>query len=189
MQDIEPFERWKYLYDSSEDDRSPFYGVEHSEFEYTRAIYNFYIHPQWDYFGSETLYLKVIFTDYDSGYAILELLGEWNDAINNDIMFLKRDIIEEMENKGIRKFVLIGENVLNFHASDDCYYQEWFEEVEDGWIVALNFREHVLKEFTKNNIDYYLAFGGELDRMNWRTFLPNQLIDAVEKIMSRRIGS
>ena len=41
---------------------------------------------------------------------------------------------------------MIGENVLNFHASDDCYYEEWFQEVEDGWIAAVNFRDHVLKE-------------------------------------------
>lgn len=49
----------------------------------------------------------------------------------------------------MNKFILIGENVLNYHSSDDCYYQEWFEEVEDGWIILLNFREHVLNEFKK----------------------------------------
>jgi len=28
------------------------------------------------------------------------------------------------------QFILIGENVLNFHSSDDCYYEEWFQDVE-----------------------------------------------------------
>src|SRR5207249_3657998 len=109
------------------------------------------------------LYIKILFVDYLECYAIIEMIGEWNDAINNDIMFLKRDVIELMINKGINKFILIGENVLNFHPSDDCYYEEWFQEVEDGWIAAVNFRDHVKSEFVKSNIDYYLVFGGELD--------------------------
>ena len=48
--------------------------------------------------------------------------------------------------EGIERFILIGENVLNFHASDDCYYEEWFDEVTDadGWIALLNFRQHVV---------------------------------------------
>lgn len=188
MQDIEPFERWRYLYDSSKDRQSPFYGTEYSEFEYSNTIYNFYIHPQWDYFGSDTLYLKQLFVDYETGFAVIEFIGEWNDAINNDIMFLKRDIIDELMRYGIKKFILIGENVLNYHASDDCYYQEWFDDIEEGWIAAINFREHVLKEFSKNNIDYYLVYGGDLDQLNWRTFLPLQLMECVQGIISKRLG-
>ena len=189
MQDIEPFYSWREIYSSEEDDRSPFYAREYSEFFYTNTIYNYYIHPQWDDFGSATLYLKVLFADYDQGFAVIELIGEWNDAINNDIMFLKRDVIEPMLSEGISKYILIGENVLNFHASDDCYYEEWFQEVGDGWIAAINFRSHVLKEFGKNNIDYFFATGGELDEMNWRTFNPYQLLERVERIMSRRLAS
>lgn len=67
-------------------------------------------------------------------------------------MLLKRDIIDELIHQGINKFILIGENVLNYHASDDCYYQEWFEDIEDGWIVAINFREHVLKELVQTTL-------------------------------------
>ncbi len=55
----------------------------------TQTIYNYYIHPQWDDFGSRTLYLKVLLADYDEQYVIIELFGEWNDAIENDIMNLK----------------------------------------------------------------------------------------------------
>ncbi len=36
------------------------------------------------------MYLKVLMADYDEHYAIIELIGEWNDAIENDIMELKR---------------------------------------------------------------------------------------------------
>jgi hypothetical protein len=188
MQDIEPYYSWRHLYISSEDDLSPFYGREYSEFEYSNTVYNYYIHPQWDDFGSSTLYMKVIFADYETGFAIIEFIGEWNDAINNDIMLLKRDIVDELLSHGINKYILIGENVLNFHVSDDCYYQEWFEDNEDGWIVALNFREHVLSEFSRNNIDYYLTFGGELDEMRWRNYLPNQLFQYIEGVISHRLA-
>src|SRR5436190_4534863 len=170
MQDIEPFYAWRHLYVAAEDELSPFYGREYSEFEYSNTVYNYFIHPQWDDFGSSTLYIKVIFADYEQSFAILEFIGEWNDAINNDIMMLKRDLVDDMIAKGIRKFILIGENVLNFHASDDCYYQEWFEDVEDGWVAALNFRQHVLDEMSRNNIDFYLIYGGELDEMRWISF-------------------
>jgi hypothetical protein len=189
MQHLEPFYAWRNLYISSEDEWSPFYGKEYSEFEYTHTIYNYYIHPQWDDFGSPTLYLKILYADYDAGYSVIELIGEWNDCINNDIMFLKRDVAELLISKGINKFILIGENVLNFHSSDDCYYEEWFQDVEDGWIAALNFRDHVEKEFCKSNIDYYLVFGGELDMLNWRTLHPNQLYETVNGIIRHRLGS
>ena len=132
MQDIEPYYNWRHLFTAEEDRFSPFFGRTYSEFEYSQTLYNYYIHPQWDEFGSNTLYIKVIFAEYEQGYAVIELIGEWNDALYNDIMLLKREVIEDMINKGINKFILIGENILNFHTSDDCYYEEWFQEVEDG---------------------------------------------------------
>jgi hypothetical protein len=188
MQDIEPFYAWRHLYVAAEDELSPFYGREYSEFEYSNTVYNYFIHPQWDDFGSSTLYIKVLFADYETGFAVLELIGEWNDAINNDIMMLKRDLVDDLITHGISKFVLIGENVLNFHASDDCYYQEWFDDVEEGWVVAVNFRAHVLDEMSKNNIDYYLIYGGELDDLRWRSFNPTQLMMKVEDVVRHRLG-
>ena len=188
MQDIEPFYNWRELYVASEDQDSPFYGVVYSEFEYSNTVYNYYIHPQWDEFGSTTLYVKVLYADYDRKFAILEFIGEWNDAINNDIMFLKREVIESMIGNGISKFILIGENVLNFHGSDDCYYEEWFQDVEDGWIAAINFRPHVMKEMERFNIDSYFVTGGELDEMNWRLHNPIELITRIEIIATRRLN-
>ena len=91
MQDIEPYYNWRHLYTAEEDKRSPFYGRQYSEFEYSLTLYNYYIHPQWDDFGSRTLYMKLLYADYDQQFAILELLGEWNDAIENDIMTLRRE--------------------------------------------------------------------------------------------------
>lgn len=188
MQDLEPFYNWRAYYIASEDPLSPFFGTVYSEFEYTNTVYNYYIHPQWDEFGSSTLYLKVLFTDYDRGFTIIEFIGEWNDALNNDVMFLKRDVIELMMKEGISKFILIGENVMNFHGSDDCYYEEWFQDVESGWIAAVNFRPHVLDEMNRFNLDYYLASGGELDELNWRNFNPNELFIKVDHLLTRRLN-
>ena len=37
MQDIEPFYQWREWYVASEDERSPFYGVVYSEFEFSNT--------------------------------------------------------------------------------------------------------------------------------------------------------
>lgn len=188
MHEIEPFYRWRDDYIAAEDQRSPFYETQYSEFVFDKQIYNYLIHPQWDEFGSQTLYLKVLFADYDHGFVIIEFIGEWNDAIHNDIMILKREILELMMDEGLNKFILIGENILNFHSSDDLYYEEWFQEVEDGWIAGINFRDHVTEEFKRNNIDYYINFGGQLDEMPWRSLKPIQLFKKVEEQLTKRLN-
>jgi len=124
MQDIEPYYRWRDRYIADNDTNSPFYGRVYDEFKYTKKVYNYYIHPQWDEFGSATLYSKILFTDYEAGYVIIEFIGEWNDALHNDVMFLKRNLVEPLQDKGIHKFILICENVLNFHGGEDDYYAD-----------------------------------------------------------------
>jgi hypothetical protein len=188
MQDIEPYYSWRHLYIASEDDRSPFYDRSYNEFEYDKQIYNFYIHPQWDDIGSETLFIKILFVSYDVGFAIIELLGEWNDCINNDVMVLKREIIDLLIAEGINKYILIGENVLNFHASDESYYDEWNEDIEDGWVAFLNFRKHVLTEFQRSNIDYYILLGGNINEVSWRTYEPNELYEKIDNLVMKRLG-
>ena len=187
MHEIEPFYQWHNDYISTEDERSPFYKEEYSEFEYDKKVYNILLHPQWDHFGSDNLYIKILYTDYDKGYAIIEMIGEWNDAIDNDIMLLKREVIDLMLAEDISKFILIGENILNFHSSDDSYYEEWFQEVDDGWIVGVNFRQHVVEEFRQSDIDYFINFGGDFDELNWRALKPVQLYHTVEASILNRL--
>ena len=187
MHTIEPHYNWRRLYIASEDTRSPFYGREYSEFEFSNAIYDHFIHPQWDQMGSATLYIKIIYANYDSGYCIIELLGEWNDCLYNDIMYLKRNIADNLMANGINKFILIGENVLNFHASDSDYYQEWFEDVEDGWITLINLRDHVLTEIENAYLDYYVAIGGSLNEVVWRNHTPGQVFDKVNSLITKRL--
>lgn len=183
MQNIEPFYNWRHLYSAEEDKLSPFYKRNYNEFEYSQTIYNFYIHPQWDFFGSATLYLKIIFTDYDLQYCIIELIGEWNDAIENDIMTLRREITDHLYKKGIKYFIFIAENVLNFHSSDDCYYEEWVEQLEDdrGWITLINMPEQSQYDFKKARLNHFLH---NFQIEQWRTFQPEHLFQIVQKKVS-----
>jgi hypothetical protein len=189
MHDIEPYYNWRGYYVASEDPYSPFFEREYSEFEFSSKIYNYYIHPQWDSFGSQTLFMKVLYCHYENGFAIIELIGEWNDLLYNDIMFLKREVIETMMQQGVSKFILIGENILNFHFSDDSYYDEWFDEVSenDGWIALMNAREHVLADMGDASIDRYFVSGGKLNDVKWRTMNPDQLFESVERHVMRRL--
>lgn len=188
MHAIEPHYRWRDHYIASEDKNSPFYGRIYSEFEFTHAIYDHVIHPQWDEIESPTLYIKILYVDYDEGFATIEMIGEWNDLLHNDIMFLKRNIIDELADAGINKFIMVGENVLNYHSSDDSYYEEWFDDVEDGWIAFVNFREHVMSDFQEANIDYYIVAGGDLEDLNWRTYTPQTMFQKVESLVVKRLG-
>ena len=188
MHDIEPYFRWLPVYDSSLDPLSPFNGKEYNYDLYSETIYGYYIAPGWDFFGSETLYMKVLYADYMEGYCVLEFIGEWNDAINNDIMHFKRNIVEHFTYHEINKFILIGENILNFHGADDCYYEEWFDELDDGWIAAVNFRDFVIDEMRNYNIDSYVNFGGSLQIDNWRTLKPSVFYQKVKGLIHRRLG-
>lgn len=188
MHKIEPYYNWLKYYNSAEDDRSPFYAKEYNYDLYAETIYGYYIDPAWDSIGSETLYVKILYADYHLGFAVIEFLGEWNDTINNDIMTLKRNVIEPMLKEGITKYILIGENIMNFHGSDDCYYEEWFEDVEDGWIAAVSFPDFVMAEMKKYRIDQYINMGGTLQLERWRTLQPQVFYDTVEKLIQRRLN-
>lgn len=188
MHTLTPYERWNAYYNSSYDERSPFVGKEYNYDLYSENIYGYYIDPAWDFFGSETLYLKIIYADYEEGFVVIELIGEWNDALHNDIMLLKRNILEHMMGHGINKFILIGENIFNFHGSDDCYYEEWFEEVEEGWIAAINFKDFVVDEMKKFNIDGFLHMSGSLSIEKWRTLTPTKFYQLVDSLIQRRLS-
>ena len=189
MQDIEPYYRWREKYIADKDPDSPFFGRVYDEFKYTKKVYNYYIHPQWDEFGSATLYTKILFIDYEEGYVILEFIGEWNDALHNDIMFLKRNLIEPLQDQGIHKFILICENVLNFHGGEDDYYAEWGEEArdEDGWVCFLNIHNHVEDEMKEARLQYHVNFGAYYNNLNWRPHKPKLLFQVVEALVNGEI--
>ena len=190
MVDIVPHYGWREeYYISEEDEKSPFHGVEYDDMpSESHMIYNYFIHPQWDYFDADTLYLKVLSADYTEGVAIIEFIGEWNDTIGNDVMYLKRKVIEPLMDAGISKFILIVENVLNFHGDDDEYYAEWAEDARDsfngGWIAFLNTFDHVADEMHATRLDDYAYFGQDFNGINWRQQTPKTLVKLVENRMT-----
>jgi hypothetical protein len=188
MHEIEPYYNWLTYYDPAEDENSPFFGKQYNFDTYSETIYGYYIDPAWDFMGSETLYIKILYADYDNGFCVIEFLGEWNDTLNNDIMYLKRNVIDKMIQQGVNKFILIGENILNFHGSDDSYYEEWFEDVEDGWIAGVGFPDFIIEEFRRYGIDSYINLGGTLQINKWRTLNPANFYDVVDKLIQRRLN-
>lgn len=188
MHDIEPHFQWRDNYRAEDDTASPFFGRRYSEFSYSNKVYNYLLHPQWDDFGSETLYLKIIFVDYFDHYAIIELIGEWNDALHNDSMHLKREVIDHLIAEGINQYILIMEGVLNFHSDADDYYEEWYQEVNDsgGWIAMINVLDHVSDELTDARLDKYIRHGEVLNGLSWRPQKPQRVHEAIEGLMQTR---
>jgi hypothetical protein len=186
MHDIEPYYHWRHLYTAEEDARSPFHGQTYSEFEFSQTVYNYYIHPQWDSIGSKTLYVKIIYADYDLQFAIIEMIGEWNDAIENDIMTFKREVLEKLMDEGIYKFILITESVFNFHNGDKDYYEELYEELadEDGWAVMVNFHKASQHDFLLKKLNRYIEL---MEFENWRTYKPEDFFQLIDKKLNDRL--
>ncbi len=186
MHQLEPHFKWRLEYKAEEDPRSPFYGKEYSEFEFSERIYNYYIHPQWDNFGSDTLYGKILYADYNQNYAIIELMGEWNDCLYNDVMWLKNNLIDCLAQEGISKFILIVENVLNFHGGDDCYYEEWYNNAADegGWIVMVGILDHVAEEMQDHLIHYYVNLDPQFNII-WRPQRPQMVFEQIRILLEK----
>jgi hypothetical protein len=186
MHDIAPYPRWRASYAAEADPDSPFYGRTYNDQVCTHQIYNYYIHPRWDDFGSETLYLKILHTDYAENYCIIEMIGEWNDTLYNDIAHLKENVLEPLLEKGISKYILLVENVLNFHGSDDCYYEEWVETCRDesGWVVLLNVFDHVAEEMSRTDLHHHLHYGYQWNNIDWRLHRPKTLYQLVQNGIS-----
>jgi hypothetical protein len=187
MHEIEPTFAWEKYYSAEKDRKSPFFGKKYGH-KFESTIYGYFIDPRWDFIGSETLYCKLLMVNYESQYAIIELFGEWNDTLHNDIMWLKREVIDILTAEGIIKFILIGENVFQFHGGETDYYEEWIEDIEDGWIAVVSFPDFILSEFEKYKLDWYLNFGGTLQINNWRTMKPEIFFELINKLVVRRLG-
>jgi MFS superfamily sulfate permease-like transporter len=120
-----------------------------------------------------------LFADYELNYAIIELIGEWNDAIENDIMTLRRDVTDILYAKGITKFIIIAENVLNFHSSDDSYYEEWREQLEDdgGWVVIIDMPQQSQYDFKRARLTNFISL---MEFPQWRTLKPDVVFQQVD---------
>jgi hypothetical protein len=187
MHDIEPYFGWQNYYNAYQDAQSAFFNTITAS-SYKHSVYGYFIHPDWDSIGSETLYCKVIMVNYTLKYAIVELFGEWNDTLHNDVMFLKRVVVDYLVKHQIKYFILLGHNVFQFHGGETDYYEEWFDDLEDGWIAAVNFRSFILDEFSKYRLDFYMDFGGTLQFDNWRTMKPDLFFSLISALIQRRLA-
>lgn len=188
LHEVEPHYGWLKYYSAEADPRSPFHHEEHNEFFYDRQVYQYLAHPQWDVIGSDGLLVKVIFADYDREFAIVELFGVWNDLLENDFKLLVDNCLSVLVENGVKRFVLILENVLNIYLDADDYYEAFEEELEGGWICLLKGREHVLREIEDNELSSYFYWSPELDGLLWRKLKPVQLFQLVEEKMRLVLG-
>jgi len=88
--------RWGNLYIVSRDERSPFYERLYNLDYYENAIYGYYIHPIWDEIGSETVYCKILYANYEKKFPAIEMFGESKHTLQNDIMYFKRAVINHL---------------------------------------------------------------------------------------------
>jgi len=160
MHDIEPYYHWRHLYTAEADPRSIFFGRTYSEFEFSQTVYNYYI---------------------------IELIGEWNDTIENDIMELKREVFDKLMAEDIIKFILIAENVFNFHSGDKDYYEEFYEELsdEDGWAVLVNFHPAAQHDFLLRKLNRYIEL---MEISAWRTYKPDHFFQFIDQKLSQRLS-
>jgi hypothetical protein len=79
---------------------------------------------------------------------------------------------------------LIAENVLNFHSSDDSYYENWREEVseEGGWIAILNMPEQSQYDFKRARLTHYVQL---MELEQWRTMKPEGVFQQVDNSIMR----
>lgn len=183
---IEPFYGWLNIYSHDRDVRSPFHEVEHNLFYFDRSVNNIPAHPLWDYFGSESLLLKILYADYEMGFAIIELFGEWNDLFENDFKLLAENCLTYLIDHHIDKFILVCENVFHIYLEADDYYQALHEELGDeGWVCALRTRENVWEEMEAYTIAHYFYRSPVLDEVPWRKLKPQQLYHLVASRMQQ----
>ncbi|MEO0473511.1 MAG: hypothetical protein AAF206_28115 [Bacteroidota bacterium] len=185
LRHIEPFYGWLNLYSHEQDERSPFHQVEHNMFYYDRSINHIPAHPLWDDFGSESLLTKILFVDYDQGYAILELFGEWNDLYDNDFRLFAENCLTYLVDHGVQQFVFICENVFHIYPDTDDYYQAMQDELEDGWMAVLRIRPNVREEMDQYGIAEYFYWSPVLDQISWRKLKPPQLYQLVADRMRK----
>ena len=101
-------------------------------------------------------------------------------------MTLRREITDNLYKAGITKFILVAENVLNFHSSDDSYYEEWKEQLQDdnGWVVIVDMPEQSKYDFKKARLTNYIEL---MELPQWRTLKPEFVFQLIDNEMIRRL--
>jgi hypothetical protein len=114
------------------------------------------------------------------------MIGEWNDAIENDIMALKRDIIDVMMSNGINKFILIAEMCSIFTVATKTITRNGYEENEEsgGWVVVLNMSEAAQYDFQRRQLNRFIEL---INLPDWRIYKPYHLFKKIESTLNNRL--
>jgi hypothetical protein len=76
---------------------------------------------------------------------------------------------------------------LNAFPQEDDYYAEWIEDLAGGWIVGINFQQHVSDELLRYGMGLYLHLSPDLNNVNWKGKPPEVLFEAISRLLLRRI--
>lgn len=205
ISDIEPYYGWLGYYDPELDGRSPFAG-EGQEGAEERYLYTFAANPRWESIGSESLLAKLLYVNYaappEGGFAIVELLGEWNDLFENDWRLLCDNCLDWLLAQGVNRFILICENVFHIYLEGDDYYADFAERLADagegsgnntsgneGWVCLLRARPEVQAELTRTGIGAYFYWNSQFDGLRWRKLKPWELYALVAQSLTRLLGT
>ena len=102
-------------------------------------------------------------------------------------MELKREVLDKLMAEGIVKFILIAENVFNFHSGDKDYYEELYDELsdEDGWAVLINFNPAAQHDFLLRKLNRYIEL---MEISAWRTYKPEHFFQFIDQKLSQRLS-
>ena len=190
LADIEPYYGWLGYYDPELDTRNPF-GLRDAEApdDAARYLYTFEANPRWESIGSESLLAKVLYANYDEHFAVIELMGEWNDLFENDWRLLTENCLDWMLEQGITQFILLCENVFHIYLDSDDYYEAFAERNADVWVCLLRAREEVLAELERYRLSGYFYWNSQFDDLRWRKMKPWELFAQVKSSMDRLLGA
>lgn len=191
FQEVEPYAGWLLFYDPSTDERAPLPAGPEGDLP-SRYIYTFAANPLWDSIDSESLLVKILYLHYQEGYAVVELLGEWNDLFENDFRLLCERLINPLMEEGVNRFVFICENVFNVYIDATDYYEDLQDRLADeaGWICLLKARPNVQEGLAASQLDRYLLWDDQLDHLRWRKLKPWDLFAAIcHRVEQPRLGT
>jgi hypothetical protein len=94
--------------------------------------------------------------------------------------------LERFADESVDKFILIAENVLNFHSDGADYYEELSQELQEsgGWAVCLNMPMQSENEFKQAGHHHFIEL---FNIPEWRSYRPFHLLRKVESLLGPRL--
>ena len=122
----------------------------------------------------------------------MEDMDSMNEEELRAALSAKDEMVKQLEDK-IAELMADSEAQMTSEETaqaDAPAVVEQAEEVEEegGWIVGLNFRDHVADEVARARLGRYIWSGPRFRAMSWRAQDPLTLCQAVEVMVQKRLG-